>query len=264
MTSAAVLSIVNRSLLSVGARAQVQSLQEVSTEAQAASVLFTPTFQQLARSAPWNCLRKQAVLSLLAAAQGTPENPTGIPPLPPQPWLYQYALPSDSLQVRFLIPTFPNPQVGNVPPTTASISADGTYFGNGQIPYEVAYATDVNNNPIQVILTNLSQAQAVYTVDAPFPEIWDSLFQAAMVASLAAYFVPALSLNMPLMQASIKSAEAMIAQARVRDGNESVITQNREADWMRARTSGHGLRLGWGQNGYQQYGGYSSMGWPGA
>lgn len=263
MSSAAVLSIINRALLSVGARAQVQSLQEVSAEAQAASVLFTPTFQQLARSAHWNCLRNQMVLSLIAAAKGTPENPLGLTlPLPPFPYLYQYALPSDCLQMRYLLPTFPdNDGTGSIPLTTASVTSNWMNMPTGQIQYEVAYAVDKQNNPIQTILTNQCKAQAVYTVDQQNPVVWDSLFQAAMVASLAVYFVPALSLNMPLMQASIKTADAIITQARVRDGDEGVISQNRNADWMTARRSGG--NTGWAENGYSaMYGNYNNMSWP--
>ncbi len=264
MSSSSIISIANRSLLSIGARAQVQSLQEDSTEANAISTLFTPTFEQLARTANWNCLRNQAVLTLLAAATGTPENPTGTTlPQPPFPYLYQYAVPSDSLQIRFLLPSFPNSQgANNIPLTTASVTNNSLYSGPSQIPFEVAYATDALNNPIQVIMTNQPQAQAVYTVNQSNPVIWDSLFQAAMVASLAAYLVPALSLNLPLMSAAIKNAEMLIAQARVRDGDEGYVTQNRNADWMTARNTGGSI--GWNQDGYSlMFGNYNSMFWPG-
>lgn len=262
MTSASsVVSISNRSLLSVGARATISNLQEGSTESDAINILFVPTYQQLARSAHWGCLRKQAVLSLQAAAAGTPENQSGTTlPLPPQPWLYQYARPADCLQVRFLQPTYPSTtggQIGNLPFTGA-----GSYVpGLTQIPYAIAYSTDSQNNPIEIILTNLSLAQCVYTVDQPNPIIWDSLFEAGMVASLAAFLVPALSLDLPLMNISIKNADMIIAQARTADGNEAVVSQNREADWMRARTVGAygGCNAGSQWMGFD----YPGMCWPG-
>lgn len=262
-SSSSVISICNRSLLSVGARAQVSSLSEGSTESNALSVLYQPTFESLARSAPWNCLKKQATLTLLAAAQGTPENPNGTTlPLPPQPYLYAYALPSDCLQMRFIMPIFPN-NTGNgtIPLTTASVVADSTYGVYGQIPFYVSYSTDSANNPINIILTNQTQAQAVYTVNQSSPVIWDSLFESAMVASLAVYLVPALSLNDKLMQMSVKMAEGIISQARVRDGDEGVTSQNREASWMRARNTGGSL--GW--NGWtgNVYGCWDNMAWPG-
>lgn len=261
MTSASsTVSIANRSLLSVGARANISNLQEGSTESDAINILFVPTFQQLARTARWNCLRKQAVLTLQAAAAGTPENPQGTTlPIPPQPFLYQYALPSDCLAVRYLVPTFPvstGGNIGNLPFTAASSFVPGYT----QIPYQVAYSTDSQNNPIEVILTDLTMAQAVYTVNQPNPTIWDSLFESAMVASLGAYLVPALSLHLPLMQTCIKTAEGAIMQARTADGNESPVTQNREADWMRARTIG---AFNGYNNNFVASNWYSEMCWPG-
>jgi hypothetical protein len=261
MTSAAQVSIANRSLLSIGARAQIGSFNENSTEANAINTLFAPTFESLARSANWNCLRQQATLTLLAAAAGTPENEDGTTlPLPPTPYLYMYSVPSDSLQVRYLLPTFEDNGSGSTPQTTASLTASATFYGMGQIQFEVAYSKDAQSNPLAVILTNQSQAQVVYTINQPNPVTWDSLFQAAMVASLAAYLVPALSLNLPLMDRSVKAAEALIAQARSRDGNEGVTSQNRQADWINARRSGGGV--GWNERNALTMYGYGGMIWP--
>ncbi len=259
MATGTVLSICNRALLSVGSQSQISSLNEGSSQANAASVLYDPTFTSLARSPPWNCLRKQATLTLLAAAQGTPENPQGSTlPLPPTPWLYQYAQSPDCLQMRFIVPSLPSSNSG-VPLFSNNTSAATWLPTDGQIPYAVAYATDSNNNPINVILTNQSQAIAVYTVNQPNPQIWDSLFQAAMVASLAAMFVPALSLHLPLMQAQIKLAESMIQQARTRDGNEGTTSMDHTPDWIRARQGASGK---YWNSGYGNNFNWPAMNWP--
>jgi hypothetical protein len=256
------LDIANRALLSIGARSQVSSIQpsDGSVEANAIGVLFTPTFEALGRTAHWNCLRKQIILTLLAAAPNTPENPNGNPPFPPQPWQYMYALPSDCLFFRVILPTAP-PQAQSIPQTTYNNAAPTIIPGQQQIPFAVAYATDSYGNPIQVILTNQESAQGIYTVNQPNPAIWDSQFQAAMVAALAAYLVPALSLNLPLMQGAIQSAERFIAQARASDGNEGVTSMDHTPDWLRARRGGGGS----GIEPYQlsgTYGGYCAMPWP--
>ncbi len=253
------LNIINRAALAIGSQSQVSSLNEGSALANAASTLYTPTFEQLARSAPWNCLRKEGTLTLLAAAQGTPENIDGTTlPLPPVPWLYQYAYPSDCLQMRFIVPSLPAPNAG-VPIFSTNTGASTWLYNNRNIPFAVAYATDSSNNPINVILANQSQAIAVYTVNQPNPQIWDSLFQGAMVASLAAYFVPALSLHLPLMQVQIKLAESMIEQARVRDGNEGTTSMDHLPDFIRARQGASGYyRNGFGNNGFN----WPSMAWP--
>ena len=257
MVAANIVSICNRSLLSIGSQSQISSLNEGSTQADACSTLFTPTFQALARTAYWNCLRKQAVLSLIAAAAGTTANPQGTTlPLPPSPWLYSYILPSDCLQARYIVPSWP--VQGTSPPIfPISTSTYGNLPGlREQIPFQVAYATDANNNPLTIILTNQVQAQLVYTVDQQNPQIWDSSFQAAMVASLAAYLVPALSLNMPLIQVQIQIAERIIGEARIRDGDEGSTQQDHTPDWIVARNVGGGIEYACGGSGQ-----YSNMAW---
>lgn len=263
MASGSQVDLANRALLSVGARAQISSLNpsDGSVEGDAVSVLWTPTFEQLARSAKWNCLRNQVTLGLLAAAQGTPENPSGTSyPLPPDPWLYAYSYPSDCLDMQFIVPSLPT-MVGNTVPSTTINNAAGAWLpSQGQIPYVVSYAPDSNGSPLVVILTNQDQAQAVYTVNQPNPAAWDSLFQAAFVASLGAFLVPPLSLSMSLMQLSMRTAEAAIAQARVADGNEGVTSMDHLPDWMRARAGAQGYGIGYN---FTTYGGYCNMLWPG-
>lgn len=258
------LDIANRSLLSVGARVQISSLNpsDNSIEANAISVLWNPTFEALGRAAHWNCFRKQSLLSLVAAAAGTAENPTGTTTIiPPTPWTYAYAYPSDCLAVRYVVPSLPAGASGSVPATTISNSAPLFFPNNdGQIDFAISTFQDQLGNIITVVLTNQSQAQVVYTANYPNPALWDSQFQAAMVASLAAYLVPALSLSLPLMQMSIATAERIITQARARDGNEGVTVMDHLPDWMIARTGGWGY--GWGS--VWTNGGYQDVAWPSA
>lgn len=260
-SSSSIISLANRSLLMVGARAQIASLSEASTESDAIAVLYEPTFQQLARTAPWDCLRQQQALSLIAAAAGTPENLNGTDyPIPPVPYLYQYAYPSTCLQIRYLLPPFTNSTpTGTIPLSTAMIGAGWGNIGlPGQIFYAVAYDTDESNNPITTILTNLSQAQAVFTVNQSNPVIFDSLFEQALVASLAAYLVPALSLNIALMDRAIKQAESAISLARTRDANEGVVSMDRIPDWIQARAAGGA----WAVSNYGSYASWDNMAWP--
>lgn len=259
MATGNIVSICNRALLSIGARAQISNLNEGSTESDACTTLFTPVFESLGRAANWNCLRTQNILSLLTAAQGTPENPNGTTlPLSPQPWLYSYQYPSDCLQVRFIQPNYVSQTGGSPTPVSTVANQAQPWVGqNGSIPFVVAYSTDSSNNPLNIILTNQSQAEAIYTVNQPNPQIWDSEFQSAMVASLAAYLVPALSLSIPLMDRQIKIAEGLITRARVRDGDEGDTVQDHLPDWVRARGWGAGYVNYWNNNNYQD------MAWPG-
>lgn len=258
MAAQSQLSVSNLSLLAVGARASVSSINpsDGSTAGDAITTLYTFVFQNLARTARWGCLKKQATLSLFQAAQGTPENPSGTSlPIPQQPWLYGYIYPPDCLMVREVLP--PITTSGSVTnQTTLNNSVTPQIPGQYQIPYAIAYTTDTMGNPLQVILTNQENALANYTVDQENPQLWDSLFTAAFVASMGAYLVPALSLNPPLMQQQIAVAERMIGLARGQDGNETPTVQNTVPDWMAARNGATGYSTGYGYNAY------NNMQWP--
>src|SRR5436190_450131 len=152
-TNLSAVDFCNMAISQIGARAAVQSINpsDGSQAADACALLFQPTVDAYARAAHWNCLRFQSgtpastfppPLTLLKAAAGTPENPAGTTlAQPPQPWLYEYALPVDCLKVRFLVPLLTNP--GTSPPLT---SAGGTmlaaqYCGDA-IPFTVAVDFD--------------------------------------------------------------------------------------------------------------------------
>ena len=260
------LNIANRALLAVGARGQISSLNpsDGSVEGDHISTLWQPTFEQLARTAHWNCLGIQVTLPLLAAAMGTPENPDGLTlPVPPTPWLYAYSYPSDCLDVRYIVPSYPASTGLSTPAFPVNVAAASWLPTGGQISFKVQKVTLAPATTLLTILTNQQLAQAVYTVNDSNPAGWDSLFQEAMVATLGAFLVPALSLDIPLMDRCVKQAEMAIAQARIRDGNEGVTNMDHSPDWMQARYGGQGYNLGFGYgNGFNSGAGYS-MSWPG-
>jgi hypothetical protein len=255
MASQDELSVCNLALWSIGVQGQVSSINpsDGSTEGNACSAYFLFVFQQLARTAKWGCLNKQLSLTLLQAALGTPENPTGTSlPIPQQPWLYGYLYPPDCLLMRQIFaPVIPVAGSGE-PQLTVNNTVAPIVPGQFQIPYTIGYSNDASGNPLQVILTNQENAVANYTVDQPNPATWDALFTSAYVASLAAYLVPALSLDKQLQTIQIQVAERLIAQARAMDGNEDVVIQDHVPDWIRARQGATGW--GGGLRGYNAYG----------
>lgn len=260
MASQSQVTVCNLALLSIGARTQISSVtpSDGSTASDSCNTLFTFVFQNLARSARWHCLNKQLALTMIQAAQGTPENPTGTTlPLPAQPWLYGYLLPPDSLMIREVFPPI-NTSGSAINQLAINNSITPCIPGTYQIPYALGYTTDSKGNPLEVILTNQESAVANYTVDQENPQLWDSLFTSAYVASLAAYLVPALSLNPPLMQSQIAIAERMINLARAQDGNESPSSQTHVPDWIRTRG---GVTGGAGWGGYNAYGPIGMV-WP--
>lgn len=258
MSSQSQLTVCNLSLLSIGVQEQISALSDGSTAGNACATLFSFVFEQLARTARWGCLNKQISLTMIQAAQGTPENPQGTSlPIPQQPWLYAYLYPSDCLLLRqILCPIIPT--AGSNPPLFPVNNAIAPLFpGQYAIPYTVAYSQDLSGNPLEVILTNQERAVANYTVNQQNPQSWDALFTSAYVAALAAYLVPALSLDKQLQQMQQGMAEKIIAMARAQDGNEAITVQDHIPDWISARQGASGYCRG---NGYNAYG-YNNMNW---
>lgn len=261
MATGTIVNIANRSLGSIGARAQIQNLQEGSTESNAVNLFFQSTFEALARSALWGCLKKQGALTLVASAPGTPTNPLGATtPYPDNPWLYSYLVPGDSLYVRQVIPSRPVLQNGSgtpIFPTNNYVSYSG--LANVSALYEIGYGLDSMSNAAEVINTNLGGALAVYTVNQPNPQFWDSLFQQAMVSSLAVFLSASVSGDKALTQIQKQTAEGLIMKARAMDGNENPVSQERVPDWIAARSGSSGpWAMGYNTSSMN----YNAMPWP--
>lgn len=251
MTS--VVDVVNEALQNIGSQAYISALDEGTPESNAANVLFDPTLRMLLRAAHWNFARKQIVMTLISAAQGTPENPPGTPPVPPLPWLYEYAYPSDCMQARY-VPGLVQPTTQTPPLTTAPNQNFLPLPQSPQFAVRFLVATDTNaltKTPQTVILTNLPQAQLVYTAYIGNPDLWDSAFREAMMYSLSAKLINAIARNKALFDDMAAMAQNVVLQARVSDGNEGVTTQDHEPDWISVR----------GATAAIPYAGYNWMGW---
>lgn len=260
MATASVISICNRALGSISARANVQSLNEGSTESNACNLFFQSTFEALGRTAKWNCLEKQGLLTLISSAPGTPTNPQGATtPYPPTPWYYSYLLPSDCLFMRAVLP----PQlltVGSGTPIFPIANVVPYGCGNARAyKFKVALGLDKNNNQVQVVNTNVGGAQAIYTANAPNPQLWDSLFQQAMVASLSVFLCSSVSGDKAQAQIQKGTAEAMIANARAADGDEGTISQDHTPDWIAGRAGESGP---WSLGFNTGFLNYDNMAWP--
>jgi hypothetical protein len=233
-----VVTLVNMALAEIGAQASVSSINpsDGSAEGNVASLFYQPKIDDLHRSAHWNFARFQAPLTLLKAAQGTPENPTGTTTLiPPQPWTYSYAYPSDCLKARYVLPTLSVSGYGGVPFTTADNNATPVYGQNIAVRFAVAVDTDALGNKVRVIMTNISQAQLVYTCRITDPNLWDPSFIQAATSYLGAWFVNALARNASLHKDQMQTAMRVVNNARVTDGNEGPMTMDHTPDWITIR-----------------------------
>lgn len=273
MTATIPADIVNRALDAIGAEHTIGDLQEGTREAGAALRVYGPLMRQLLRAAHWNFARKEARLTLLQDATGqTPNVGTGTPGM--GQWRYEYQWPIDGLQARFVPAAIPSGINATVPgnhslpatPLTPGITAQ-PWLRRPPTPFVV---TQDNVPPVigampswsavpdlgegqgygqqTVILSNQQNATLVYTALITYPDEWDSLFQQAFVAVLASYLaMPCLADKKFALQVrgqQVMLAKAALDEARRVDGDEGWFTINREAAWMRARSTAGGMWRG--------------------
>ncbi len=244
------VDVCNMALSQVAARAQITTITppgDGTAAGDACLLLYQPTVDAYARAAHWNCNRFQSgplnsvqppPLQLLKAAAGTAENLNGTTlPLPPQPWLYAYALPVDCLKARYLVP-MATQSGGGIPLTTAGGLMLPAVLPVSAIPFIVAVDLDASGNEIAVLLTNLQNAQLVYTRRLINVGLWDSQFLMGAKAALAVWLAPGLNGSVAMANQAMGIAKAMLDAARLSDGNEGPTVQDHVPDWIRIRGGG--------------------------
>ena len=232
------VQVCNLALSEMGSRVLLNALTDNSPQAQCANLNYTPRVQMLLRAASWDFARAQINLSVFkqALVNGAVSNNP-----PPQPWLFSYLWPSDCLKARFILPTIPV-QPSGTPLTTAPNPIARVPPVPTGIPFVVGTDLNISGNatsPVKVILTNLPNAQLVYTRDlSQLPDQWDSLFLSATTALLGSYFINALARNKAQYDDSVAMAKSLLDQARVANGNEAIPSIDHRPDWISARSAG--------------------------
>lgn len=268
MTTVDAVGLVNQALDQISARSIVTGINPPSPPnnlaAQVASRTYQTQVDAIFRAAHWNSARRQAPLTLLKAAIGTPENPSGALPVPPIPFLYEYAFPNDCLQFRFIIPT-PNLPVAGTPALMTNTGVTNQPLINTAMPFVVAIDTDSDGNQIKVVLSNACRAVGVYTGRIDNPDLWDVGLQNAVIGALAAWMSMPLVGDKTLLSARTQIAVGLINAARIQDGNEGVTSSDHVPDWLVIRNFGSGWGDGFinqGMYGAGCIGGWSSWGGP--
>lgn len=232
-------------MLEAGNRLQINSLTENTPAANAANRFYTPKIQALLRAANWGFARKQVLGTQLKATiidGAVSDDP------PPQPWQFSYARPSDALKIRFLMP-YVTPGTAGTPITTApQVTLNQSPLPTG-IPFVDAVDLNSLDQHIPVVLTDLQNAQIVYTSDlSQTPDIWDALFLNAATAVLASFFVTALSRDLPAMNMQIQIAKGALDIARAGDANERIANADHIPDWIGSRMQTANSINWWGSN----------------
>jgi hypothetical protein len=244
MTSS--VDIANRALSAIGTRSQIAALNEGSNESIAVSKWIDTSRRQVLRMAPWNSAKNFNVLTVICAAPGTPENPSAgtvfwQKGLPPPPWSYEYAYPSDCIRPLFIVPQFNTGFSGGTPITTAVTGGPAPFWIGPPVKFSVGIDQVVNGVPatggpdVKVIWTNQEFAVLGYLKDISDPSVMDDQLQEAWAMFLAAKLVIDLTGDKALANLRIKDANDTIQIARVSDGNEGLTINDITPDFIRTR-----------------------------
>jgi hypothetical protein len=217
--------IANLALNEIASSNLIDSLTEQSSTAATVRAWYEPLRKALLRAAPWGCARTQRMLTQVGdSSAGTS----------PYPWSYKFAYPSDCVHLRYLLPTVPagpvGPQVdvGAPPPQWQSPSRANRFLTH----VEPGVGAGVYN---KYIISNLPNAIAVFNLDVNNPDIWDPLFQLAMVAALASKLAMPVTGDTAIRDRMIQTAQNAINEARAASANEAIQTSDHIPDWIAGR-----------------------------
>lgn len=276
--------IANQALDAAGVDFTIGEMNEGTKAAQVILRAYGQCLRQLLRAVHWDFARTMQPMVMLADATG---QTAGVGTVVPAPWVYEYAYPINCMKARFLPRNYLTPQ--GAPPGNISNPSTPIMTGvSGQPPYgygmrlipapflvtmDTNYPIDANSNWLDVqgesptgrvvILSNVNQAQLVYTAFMPYPSVWDAQFRAALVAYLAAEIAMPLAkdkkFGLTMRDRNFLIAKDKVNAARVTNGNESAFPQTIDhmPDWMNARVRGAG---GWGPN-WNIGGPWGACGW---
>ena len=228
------VDIGNRALSEIGARVMISSMDENTVAAANCKLWYNTMRQMLLRGAHWGFARATAPLSLL----GTLEDGTS-----QYPWRFMYAYPADCLKVRYLVVHPDTSDAGSAPAVGDTLFQNWNAMPSRNNRFLVAnqpVTSDIGGvtssaGKIRVILSNVPNAWAVYTCDETDCDIFDPLFENALIMGLASKLVIPLSGNAGMKASYVQLAQDALIQARVADGNESVPSVDHTPDWIATR-----------------------------
>lgn len=283
-------TIANQALdaIGLGGDVVISDLEDGTREAQICLRHYGQCLRQLLRMQNWDFARKTAPLTLLGDATGQTAD---VGTMVPIPWVYVYSYPIDCMKLRFIpwnglmTPAIP---AGNIqsPEALPSQNIPGVYSpvfaGQRLIPAPFVIAEDYNypvSIPVgyqdipgvsqqgrTVVLTNVQNAQAVYTALISSPSQWDPLFRALFVSFLSSEIAIPMwrqdpKVGLAMKQQAIQDYKQKKIDARIADGNEGTSSTSHVPDFIRVRNSGNGMSRGYFSSNGVIYGSDCGLGW---
>ena len=179
------VEIVNRALLNLGTRAQIEAIDEGSTEAVFAQGLWDQTLESTLAAFPWPFATAFQALALLTTT-------------PPGIWDYVYRYPANCVRGRYFV-------------NSAGIRNVDTI-----IPWEVGW----DGASGRVVFTDEPSAVLCYTALITDPTVYDVHFNFVLAWALAAALAIPLTENPRLRQEAHTIYQDALRQGRVAMGNE--------------------------------------------
>lgn len=201
MAVSTVEDICNLALRQINYPVPIASIYDGSRASRVAVEIYGQTRDNLLGARDWPFARQAVVLTLLKTAPvGGYSATQWSSAYPPLPWIYEYAYPSNAIDVRSVRPTAillpeydPRPNV--------FVSANDPALGE------------------KVVLTDLRNATAVITAQITQPLQWlDPNFIEALVDALAMKFQSALNPNLEAMKERALEQQTAVAIADQRRG----------------------------------------------
>lgn len=202
-----VIDICNRALSHTGTDQAIASLGEKSKEARVCARWYEPSRDQLLRTFAWNFAQRREKLADMGEA------PTG--------WQYRYRYPTDCIDLQRVI------QAGNYHPGMEMDGIDMAVF-------RIASSGDGG----RVILTNIEQAEAIYTARVEDPNLFPADFVVALEMTLAANIAMPMVAQPQLTDYLANKARAALSEAMAANLNEGHSPDQPDAEWVRDRFGG--------------------------
>lgn len=196
------VQICNLALLRLG-QAQIQDLEEKSTEANYCNALYDDVRKEVLRDHSWNFATAIATPAVLSD-----ENPPD--------WAYVYNQPSKCLRVIELIPAATSANDVTTLGWADSI-ASSNYFAGSVEGADDTIPMEVRGDKI---LTNALDIAVKYTYDITDPTLFDSLFVTAFSYRLAADLAMPITGDLTKQQAMFQMYERLDYKAAGKDATE--------------------------------------------
>lgn len=188
------VEICNTALAFIKA-ASINSLTEPKESARYCKLLYPKARRTVLSDHDWGFARKRQVLAL------RDETYSG--------WSYAYTFPIDCITARKI-------QIGEVG-ITYETDCQGTCNKTGKVVFEIIGTSDKNT---KVLLTNMEDAELVYTADTKNPNMFDPMFEEALAYKLASQLAIPLKGKQSLMTTNYQIYTIVMSRAEATNANE--------------------------------------------